>query len=500
MRPGGRLVRGKLASARGEAIPGAQVAFGRISEHDGDLFMAAVTGNRFEITLSDGNYVAAALVPGGPVLTQRVGVDESTGELALRFDPRPSPAPEPAKAWIKEHIIPLRTVAAGTDFSDLSPFRQVVGDARVVSLGEATHGTREFFLMKHRLVEFMVEQLGFTLFGIEANLTEARVVNDYVLHGRGDPAAALKGLYFWTWDTEEVLEMLRWMRRYNARVPVDKQVRFFGFDMQEASVAFDRLREYLKQVNPTLAREMDANVSPIVKLRTRNASSPALRADIERSLRRIEQNMRDEQKVYAERSTHIAYADARQDLDVLRQYLEMISSERMDALKARDRAMANNVLSTLERYPEARAALWAHNGHIANAPFAGGAIASMGMHLRQALGTQMLTVGFVFRQGEFQAYDGTPQRRGLVAFSVEPTPAATLTEALMSAGSPVSMLDLRTLPHDGPVALWFGDPQTTRQAGAVFAPTDDSVVPERIARSYDALVFVETTTRARPNP
>ncbi len=184
---------------------------------------------------------------------------------------------------------------------------------------------------------------------------------------------------------------------------------------------------------------------------------------------------------------------------MLRQFLEKVSSDRLDALNVRDRAMAKNVLSTLERYPGARAALWAHNGHIANAPFGGGAITSMGMHLRQALGAQMLTVGFVFRQGEFQAYDGTPQKRGLVAFLVEPTPATTLTEALASAESPIAMLDLRTLPRDGPVALWFSDRQTTRQTGAVFAPTDDSIVPERIAQSYDALVFIEGTTRARPN-
>ena len=500
MRPGGRLIRGELVSSRGEPLRGAQVAFGRVSEQDGDLFMAAVTGNRFEITLSDGDYVAAALVSGGPLLTKSVRVEENTVELVLRPEPRPTPAPDAVTTWIKEHIIPLRTIAAGTDFADLLPFGRIVGDARVVSLGEATHGTREFFQMKHRLVEFMVEELGFTLFGIEANLTEARVVNEYVLHGRGDPAVALKGLYFWTWDTEEVLEMLRWMRRYNARVPIERQVRFFGFDMQEPQMAFDRLRDYLRQVSPTLAREMDANVSPIVQLRTRKPSSPTVRADIDRSLRRIDQSMLNDRKAYVEHSTNITYADARQDLDVLRQFLDMVSSERMDALNARDSAMASNVLSTLERYPEARAALWAHNGHIANAPFAGGAVTSMGMHLRRALGAQTVAVGFVFRHGAFQAYDGTPERRGLVAFSVEQTPAATLTEALASANSPIAVVDLRTLPRDGPVARWFADPQTTRQAGAVFAPTDNSILPERFAQSYDALVFIESTTRARANP
>lgn len=500
MQPGGRPLRGRLVSTQGEPVRGARVAFGRVSDQDGDLFLTAVTDNRFDITLSDGDYVAVAFVPGDPLLTKNVRVADGTEEVSLMFDPQPSPAPDAVKTWIKEHIIPLRTVVAGASSADLLPFENVVGDSRVVSLGEATHGTREFFQMKHRLVEFMVEKLGFTLFGIEANLTEARVVNDFVLHGRGDPAMALKGLYFWTWNTEEVLEMLRWMRRYNERAPVDKQVRFFGFDMQEPSVAFACLRDYLKQVDADLVREMETNVAPVVKVRGGNAGTATLRADIDKALRKIEQTMLHERTVYVERSSHIAYADARQDLDVLRQFLEMVSSERIDALNARDRAMAQNVLSTLDRYPKARAALWAHNGHIATAPYAGGAVASMGMHLRQALGSQMLTLGFVFRQGEFQAYDGTPERRGLIPFRVEPSSAATLTEALAAAKTPIALLDLRTLPRTGPVASWFGDRQRTRQTGAVFTPTDDSLVPEQISQSYDVLMFMESTTRARPNP
>ncbi len=252
MRPGGRPIRGQLVSARGEPVRGARVAFGRISEQDGDLFVAAVTDNRFEITLSDGNYVAAALVPGEPLLTKSFGWRRPLARCSSGWSRGQPRHPMRSKRGSRNTSSPIRTVAAETDFADLLPFRQVVGDARVVSLGEATHGTREFFRMKHRLVEFMVEDLGFTLFGIEANLTEARVVNEYVLHGVGDPAVALKGLYFWTWDTEEVLEMLRWMRRYNTRVSVGRQVRFFGFDMQEPSVAFERLRGYLKQVNSNL--------------------------------------------------------------------------------------------------------------------------------------------------------------------------------------------------------------------------------------------------------
>ena len=104
--------------------------------------------------------------------------------------------------------------------------------ARLVALGEATHGTREFFQLKHRMLEFLVSELGFTVFGIEATMPEAFDVNEFVLTGKGDPARALAGMYFWTWDTEEVLEMIRWMRNYNSDPRHEKKVKFYGFDAQ----------------------------------------------------------------------------------------------------------------------------------------------------------------------------------------------------------------------------------------------------------------------------
>ena len=79
------------------------------------------------------------------------------------------------------------------------PLVDMVGDAHLVALGEATHGTREFFQLKHRILELLVRERGFNVFAIEATMPEAFAVNDYVLTGRGDPAKALAGLYFWTW-------------------------------------------------------------------------------------------------------------------------------------------------------------------------------------------------------------------------------------------------------------------------------------------------------------
>jgi len=118
--------------------------------------------------------------------------------------------------WMRTNAIRLTTVEAEHGFADMQALQAVVGNARIVSLGEATHGSREFFQLKHRMLEFLATQMGFTIFSIEANLPEAYRLNDYVLNGTGDPAALIRGMYFWTWDTEEVLDMVRWMRAFNA--------------------------------------------------------------------------------------------------------------------------------------------------------------------------------------------------------------------------------------------------------------------------------------------
>jgi erythromycin esterase-like protein len=153
--------------------------------------------------------------------------------------------------WIRSHAIPFTTTEAGHGFDDLQPLKPIIGSARIVSLGEATHGSREFFQVKHRLLEFMATEMGFSVFAIEANMPEAYRLNDYVLTGAGDPAALLRGMYVWAWDTEEVLDMIRWMREFNRSGR--GRLQFTGFDMQFPNVAAELVRDFVSRYEPTYA-------------------------------------------------------------------------------------------------------------------------------------------------------------------------------------------------------------------------------------------------------
>lgn len=177
------------------------------------------------------------------------------------FNPSQAEPPEEsslAAKWIRDHAIEVRTPAAGSGFDDLEPLRGVIGDARIVSLGEPTHGTREAFQLKHRLLEFLVEKMGFTIFSIEANMPESYALTAYIQGGAGDPRKLIDGMYFWTWNTEEVFRMVEWMRAYNAAHADRTPLQFTGFDMQTSTVAASLASEYLRKHAPDMAERASA--------------------------------------------------------------------------------------------------------------------------------------------------------------------------------------------------------------------------------------------------
>ena len=168
---------------------------------------------------------------------------------------QPASQPDrPTVEWLKAHAIRLKTPEAGQGFADMQPLKKIVGNARIVSLGEATHGSREFFQLKHRMLEFLASEMGFTIFSIEANMPEAYRLNDYVLNGNGDPAKLLRGMYFWTWDTQEVLEMIRWMREFNKSGK--GRVQFTGFDMQKPDVAMEMVQDFVAKHDSALIEDL----------------------------------------------------------------------------------------------------------------------------------------------------------------------------------------------------------------------------------------------------
>jgi erythromycin esterase-like protein len=142
---------------------------------------------------------------------------------------KPAPAHDELVRKIASLSLPLQSVDAGAGFADLEPLRKVWQGTRLVALGEATHGTSEFFRMKYRITEFLVTQMRFRHFAMELAGEDANAIDHYIQGGpEGNPVRSLS----WPWATSEFGAMVDWMRKYNASVAALDRVHFYGIDFQ----------------------------------------------------------------------------------------------------------------------------------------------------------------------------------------------------------------------------------------------------------------------------
>ncbi len=406
--------------------------------------------------------------------------------------------------WLASNAVRLETVEAGSGFDDLQGLLDVVGDARIVLLGEPTHGNREVYQLKHRMVEFLVEEMGFNVFAFETPMPESFDVDAYVSGGVGTPERALAAAHMWAGDTESVAEMLAWMRRHNATST--QSLTFYGFDMQSPERATAGTLAYLERVDPGLAaiaREAFGHLAisfsdpeavgyrPIVD----RDSDAAVQIGIADVLARFDANERN----WTEATNADDWAVARQHAQVLQRWVEANSDGGHRYGVVRDATMAENIRWILEREgSDAKVIVWAHNTHVAN--WDGWSIPALGLYLREWYGSEAVIVGALFGRGGFHALEVGAASRGLWAFEVGAPPEGTIEAAFAAAGLDLAVVDLRRLPAHGPVTEWFSTPQLTRNSGGVYDASTPRrhLLPYTAPEAFDALLYVDTTTPTRP--
>jgi erythromycin esterase len=303
------------------------------------------------------------------------------------------------------------------------------------------------------------------------------------VHGKGNAKDALAGIYFWTWNTEEVLAMIEWMRAWNADPAHTKKVQFTGFDMQTAVVAYKTVAAAVTKAAPDKAAAL---LAPIAALGEASGEASLGKAtDAEKKARR--DGLAALAPVLAK-----ADADTRHDLRILEQATTMYLEK--TPYDARDIAMAENVGWLLDQ-TKARIVVWAHNGHISNTlP----TFTNMGSHLRKKYKRDYLNIGFVFGEGSFQALDFTKPSKGLAEHTLGAPPESHASVAFARTGKPLLVLDLRTLPKKGVVADWFAAPHPVRDTGAAFQGEKQMTYPMVLPQLFDAIIYIDKTTRARP--
>jgi len=175
------------------------------------------------------------------------------------------------------------------------------------------------------MLEFLVTKMGFTVFAMEAMMSEGFDVNDYVLTGRGDPGRALSALYYWDWNSEEVLDLIQWMRRWNADPRHTRKVKFYGFDMNGPPRLVTAARDYLRRVDPAEARQWAATFadqSTFVRVPVPRGKLPAATQDSLLRAARAELARFDERRAeYVRRSSADQWDVARAHIRNLLRFL-----------------------------------------------------------------------------------------------------------------------------------------------------------------------------------
>ncbi len=407
--------------------------------------------------------------------------------------------------WVSNQAVPLNTVLPGSGTDDLLPIQDMVGDSRIVSLGEPTHGNREVFQLKHRMIEYLVTEMGFNTFALECPLGEAYDINRYVVDGIGDPEKALAGIYYWTWDTKEVLDLLKWMRGYNADPRHKKKVKFYGFDPQDPERAAKVMLEYLEEVDSELTKNVRTELG-ILEVPFSNPEIIGRRQYIPaeydslslREIRHVMKAFDTNKESYIEASSLAEWTLTRQHARQVELYIEANTEDGKNYSKVRDYGQAENLKWIMDQEgSDAKMIIWAHNSHVSNS--SRWENEWMGTHLKRWYGDELKIFGFFFNQGGFKAIDEANPSRGMYDFSVGPATEGTFEHIMASTSLSVAALELNKLPNKGIVYDWFNQERPSRNSGGGFNENEAPKFfwPYNLMIAFDVLVYLDSTTAVK---
>jgi len=376
--------------------------------------------------------------------------------------------------------MPLHTTEAGANDGDIVELLPLLAGAKILGLGEATHGTHEFYTLKHRFIEFLAHRTARLVVLTETSMVDARAVNRYVLDGVGDPAGALRGLRGWPWRVEEGLALIRWMREWNrAGTGI---VEFWGVDVGDAPpVAMDSVLAYVRDVRP----ELQDSIAAIYRgLRSGWEGLVARRGTSEAHAVTAWEDGANAVLTLLSRAIHARADTSSDDREAWAlQYAELVAQGGgFLSRTSRDQSMAENVEWIVAQHPPGVAyALWAHNTHVARQPGA------MGQYLAAGYGSGYRPIAMTFGNGAYKALSSG----GLTNRVAPPPTAGGVEAALAEVPMPVFAVDVRNVAVE-PDGSWLATTRPMHRAGGD--------VPVNVVAQFDGVIFVHSTTPTRTLP
>jgi erythromycin esterase len=402
---------------------------------------------------------------------------EATRRRSVRIPSTPVISDDTPAGWLAAHAFTLRATSLTSDTSDLAPLRTIVGDADVVGLGDGTHGTSEFYTVKLRLIDYLVRELGFDVISFELSFARADQLNAYVQGGPGDPRALLREagrLGYFFWDAEEIVEVVEWMRQYNAHRGSRPAVQIAGADIWDPRASAQAVVTYLGTVDPAAADAFESDYACVLAL-TGIFPLSCPRDAAEAAYQRLAGRAAD----LGAGAGAAAYETALQNARAIVQSF---------SFGERDDNMAVNVRWLREQRSETgRVVYWAHSEHvgkIASAQTPGG---SAGTFLKRDLGAEYVAIGTTTGSGQYMTWVGSgPSVRKV------PVPESGTYEVYFQLGARPAIL----IPLRGSVPAWVAEPARYFFAGT--GPLEPPYLSGSLTEKLDAIIYIHATTPIHP--
>ncbi|KPE49899.1 erythromycin esterase family protein [Chryseobacterium indologenes] len=387
---------------------------------------------------------------------------------------------EEEKAYLKKFIYPLKSVEPEyPEVSDLKIFDNLIGTSKIVALGEVSHGSSEIYKMKDRLVRYLIPNNNFSIFSLEASMPESYMMNEFTMNGEGDPKVFLEGMKFWIWQTEEMLSIVNWIKKYNETG--SRQVQFTGFDMLYTGGAIEEIKK-ICTVN-SFPQDDITQLSEVIKAIDEQSNGKSKKTNITSDQKETLNILLENLKLFSRKIKD------EKEKNWFLQNLRIIEQNTDKSAMKRDLYMAQNIGWIHSQNPDARMIVSAHNGHISNYK------AKMGEYLKRDLKNDYTTFGFTFYSGNYTAFD--QKSRTVGSFPAQTAYEGTAEYLLNSLDIPIFVLDLKSLRQENSEAARWITRDEIR-----FRRTGSTVVSEEfqktnISADFDYLIFIKESAHSR---
>ncbi|MFI5627314.1 erythromycin esterase family protein [Nocardioides sp. NPDC051685] len=410
-----------------------------------------------------------------------------------------------ARTQIRDLALPLRGL------SDLDPLVERLGPMRFACLGEASHGTHDFYRWRAELSRRLIEEKGFTWIGVEGDWPDCWRINRWVRGMTGPDLTASQVLAgferwpTWMWANSDVADFLDWLRAWNLARPRERRVGFYGLDLYSLWDSLRELIAWLYEHAPAAVeqalqawqcfvpyREDPHQYAWATRLVPESCEDEVVAALAAVRRRTVVPGLPDDEGAFD------AWQNAEVAANAERYYRTMVRGDRM-SWNIRDHHMASTAARIAHHLgPEAKGLLWEHNTHIGDAratDMARAGMVNVGQLLRERHARDgVALVGFAAHRGTVLAASGWGEPE--VVFDVPAAIPGSHEDLLhRTLGQPACLI----FPEDRG-GHWLAVPRGHRAIGVVYEPRSETgnYVSTVMGQRYDALIWLEHTSALRP--